>query len=309
MSDDFNCPVCGYHKKYLKYTKTAFGKTFQIFSCGNCGLGFTAPVPCKNDLICYYKEYYTEKESCRISGLKEKLKIKLYQGMIVKNKILRVICSLIIKNTMQIVLPPPLENKRVLDVGCGWGRLLDYFKMQGYETYGIEPGPLAAQSARKRGHNVYCGEMLDFKFANDYFGAIVFCHSLEHIHNPIETLNEVYRILAPGGILVIEVPNFVCADAVFFGNIWEPLQIPFHLYHWTPHSLLLLLSKIGYKIKSIRYKLPTIQDYKVNYNNLKAQGKIPLIRVIWHVLLTYLLGYLRIKKHYYGHFMAVYATK
>lgn len=210
---------------------------------------------------------------------------------------------------MQILLPCSSDNNRVLEVGCGWGRLLDYFKIQGYDTYGIEPGPSAAQAARNRGHNVYCGEMLDFKFPDDYFVAIVFCHSLEHIHNPIEVLRETYRILTPGGTLIIEVPNFACADESFFKNAWVPLVIPFHVYHWTPHSLLIILSKIGFNIRAIRYKLPTIHDVKANLNNLMKKNKIPLFGVIKHIILTQLFGHLGIKKHWYGHFIAIYATK
>lgn len=239
MKLDINCPVCNSSdfSFALETKSTLDNKVFKIYACNSCGLGITIPLPKPDELISYYKNYYTEVENEGFIGFKERLKLILYRGFASKSKFLQSFFFVLIKRSMQVWLPKPFGDKRVLDVGCGWGLLLDYFKILGWKTFGVEPGIRASERARKRGHAVYTGELLSAKFPSNYFSAIVFCHSLEHIHNPIEVLKEAYRILHHRGLLVIEVPNFRSADASFFGSSWNPLDVPYHLYHWTPQSL------------------------------------------------------------------------
>ncbi|MGB9721380.1 MAG: class I SAM-dependent methyltransferase, partial [bacterium] len=215
-------------------------------------------MPSKIELAEIYKEYYTEKtDEIRNFNIKTLIKYLLFKGM---NKInilpIRLLCLKLASTLMQIVLPPPFGTKKVLDVGCGYGRLLDFFAMQGWQTYGVEPGLNASKYAKLKGHNIFTGELLETRYQQNYFSAVVFCHTLEHISNPVEVLNEVYRILEPGGLLVIEVPNIMSADAKFFGRSWDHYGLPFHVCHWTPASLGLVLTNIGFVIEHWKFKIP-----------------------------------------------------
>lgn len=311
MKLGINCPVCNYSDfSFVLETKSTLdNKVFKIYTCNSCGLGITSPLLKPDELISYYKNYYTEIETGSFISFKERLKIILYQGFATKNKFLQSFFFTLIKRSTQVWLPQPFGNKRVLDVGCGWGRLLDYFKILGWETFGVEPGILASERARKKGHIVHTGELLNTKFPNNYFSAIVFCHSLEHIHNPIEVLEETYRILTPHGLLVIEVPNFRSADASFFASTWAPLNVPYHLYHWTPQSLKKVLLKNGFKIVNVRFKIPRVNDFKTNMKKSAQNKKICYVTACAHFLSTWLLGHLGIRKDWYGHFMVFYAKK
>lgn len=311
MKLGINCPVCYYSDfNFILETKCSLdNKVFNIYTCNSCGLGITIPLLKPDELISYYKNYYTEIENDGFISFKERLKIIIYRGFATKNKFLQSISFALIKRTMQVWLPKPFGNKRVLDVGCGWGRLLDYFKILGWKTFGVEPGISASERARKKGHTVYTGELLSTKFPSNYFSAIVFCHSLEHIHNPIEVLKEAYRILLPHGLLVIEVPNFRSSDASFFGSTWSPLDVPYHLYHWTPQSLKKILLKNGFKIVNVRFKIPRVSDFKTNMKKSAQNEKVCCVKAWAHFLSTWLLGHFGIRRDWYGHFMTFYATK
>ncbi|MGQ9846694.1 MAG: class I SAM-dependent methyltransferase [Bacteroidales bacterium] len=311
MKLEINCPVCNYSdfSFALETKSTLDNKVFKIYTCNNCVLSITTPLLKPDELTSYYKNYYTEIETGGFISFKERLKIIMYRGLATKNKFLQSFFFALIKNSMQVWLPQPFGNKRVLDVGCGWGRLLDYFKILGWETFGVEPGISASERARKKGHTIYTGELLNTKFPSNYFSAVIFCHSLEHIHNPMEVLEETHRILAPHGLLVIEVPNFRSADASFWGSTWNHLDVPYHLYHWTPQSLKEALLKSGFKILNVRFKILRVGDFKTNMKKSVQNQRIYYVNVCAHFLFTWLLGHLGIRKDWYGHFMVFYATK
>jgi SAM-dependent methyltransferase len=196
-----------------------------------------------------------------------------------------------------------------LDVGCGYGRLLDFFKLQGWETYGVEPGVCASQFAQKNGHIVVNSDLRPGTFADDFFSAAVFCHSLEHIRNPVDVLIETFRILEPGGMIVIEVPNAACADAMFYKEDWHAWHIPFHLYHWTPSSLEAAVQKAGFTIDRICTKTPKFSDIKNSITSLSRIGQKSLFDIFIHITKTLVMGHLGLKKKYYGHYIAIYGHK
>ncbi|MEO0155847.1 MAG: class I SAM-dependent methyltransferase [candidate division WOR-3 bacterium] len=306
------CIVCRNKEMKLVTTITPrqSGGTYEIFACTNCGLGVTTPFPDKNYLRHLYKNYYTEFGPPESNGPKNILKNFLFKCISSRIPFFQDLCLRCAQSLMQVVLPPPFGKGRVLDVGCGYGRLLNYFKIYGWKTFGVEPGEKASRLARMQGHNVFNAELCDVKFPGDYFNAVVLCHSLEHIDNPIETLSEIYRILSPKGLLVIEVPNAASFDAIFFKSAWQPYELPYHLYHWTPNSLSILLTKLGFNIIKWRFKTPTFQDLRENYKNLKyINKKVKFWKLLFHYLIIRLIAYMGIKKQYYGHFMTVYAQK
>ncbi|MGB9720414.1 MAG: methyltransferase domain-containing protein, partial [bacterium] len=128
--------------------------------------------------------------------------------------------------------------------------------------------------------------------------------------NPVEVLNEVYRILAPGGLLVIEVPNIMCSDAKFFGSSWLGWDLPFHVCHWTPASLEKVLTNIGFVIEHWKFKIPRFSDFITNLKKTRFDGQnISIIKAICHFLKVWLLGHLGFTLQSYGHFMTAYARK
>ena len=110
----------------------------------------------------------------------------------------------------------PASRRRILDVGSSGGFLLDHFQQAGWQTFGIEPSRSAAAFARERyGLAIFCGELLDFRgsdSAHDDDGPAAFdvIHSaqvLEHVLDPEACVAHMASLLAPGGLVYLEVPN------------------------------------------------------------------------------------------------------
>jgi hypothetical protein len=71
-------------------------------------------------------------------------------------------------------------------------------------------------------------------------------HSLEHMADPLELLTTLHKMLAPGGVLIVSVPDASGPQARLFGSNWFHLDVPRHVRHFTAQSLELLYSKAGF---------------------------------------------------------------
>ncbi len=92
-----------------------------------------------------------------------------------------------------------LGSTRALDVGCG-GRKL--------------PGSVGMDILRLPGVDVvHSFDQIPWPFEDNSFDLIFLNHALEHVRDVVAVMNEIHRVLAPGGRLVVQVPYFRCADA------------------------------------------------------------------------------------------------
>lgn len=131
----------------------------------------------------------------------------------------------------------------VLDVGAGDGALVEALRRQGREATGID------QFAE--GPHLRAGELADEKKGT--WAAIVFWHSLEHLPQPAEALEDAVRRLRPGGLLAIAVPNADSLQARLFGDSWFGLDPPRHLVHLTSGALQARLRELGLRIERVSY--------------------------------------------------------
>ena len=122
----------------------------------------------------------------------------------------------------------------VLDVGAGDGALLDALAAVGRDAVGLE-----RHSDRPDVREAALSD-LDGPFA-----AIVFWHSLEHLREAGPELERAARLLAPGGVIVIAMPNPASLQARAFGERWLALDLPRHLVHVPAPALLARLRELG----------------------------------------------------------------
>lgn len=134
-----------------------------------------------------------------------------------------------------------LQYKRggaILDIGCSSGGFLKALGNSTWKLFGVEMSSDAAQFAHVcTGATVFIGDILDAQFDSDSFDAITCFHVFEHLRYPKETLNKIYKWLKPGGIFYTEMPNIESLDAWIFRSYWYSLELPRHLYHFSPASL------------------------------------------------------------------------
>jgi len=134
----------------------------------------------------------------------------------------------------------------LLDVGCGSGAYAASMQARGWSVRGTEFDPVAAQTARTtHGIPVDIGELTAIAYPDGAFDAITARHVLEHVQEPIGFLAECWRILRPGGRMVIVTPNVDSLGHRHFAERWRGLEQPRHLFLYGSASLRTLLGRAG----------------------------------------------------------------
>lgn len=231
------CPVCGsasYTDLGIKTSKQAYtvsavieGQTvsysFQAYKCNSCSLVYKSSQPGYDTLNAYYTSLDTG-----------------YENTIVEFPTDRAVISLI-KGAAE-------SNLKILDYGCGSGRLLGRLPAS-MEKYGVEINPEAVEAARKRNITIVDEAVLEnqYKGAFDY---IILTDVFEHLYQPLDLLNKLVHLLAPGGQLLIVTGN---ADAIslpaYSGGYWY-LQLFSHLQMLSNAHVEWLAQKLGLQVEA-----------------------------------------------------------
>ena len=207
----------------------ATGDAFTIVRCDQCGLAQTSPAPSDKELDGYYPQGYHSTTKRYRGGMDRVL------SMVHRSRI----------RTIERLLG---GTGSVLDVGCGPGVLINQMRARGWRVRGTERSPSAAQQARDVFHlDVGAVDVDDLVAAGETYDAVILWHVAEHLHAPQETLRGIARLLRPGGVLLIAVPNFGSPEARIGRAGWFHLDVPRHLVHFTPSTLPAMLEATGFK--------------------------------------------------------------
>ncbi len=146
-------------------------------------------------------------------------------------------------------------GKHVLDVGCGDGRFLAALgSRHPASVTGLETDPVAAGLARRRtGGKVLETPLENAGLPDAAFDLVSLLHVLEHVPDPRATLRAARRVLRPGGVLFLALPNAASLEAAVFGRAWYHLDLPRHLWGWGPHPLTRLLEETGFEVEAVRF--------------------------------------------------------
>jgi 2-polyprenyl-3-methyl-5-hydroxy-6-metoxy-1,4-benzoquinol methylase len=152
---------------------------------------------------------------------------------------------------------------RLLDVGCGRGELLWAAREEGWDCEGIDPSPAYLEWARQNlGIEARLGTVEEAGYPDGRFSAVTMGGIIEHLYDPLGTLQEVWRILEPGGLLWLDAPN-EDALSVQVGNLYmkalgrdwvvslAPTFAPFHVQGFNRASLMRILTRAGFTIESM----------------------------------------------------------
>lgn len=160
----------------------------------------------------------------------------------------------------------PAQVKRLLDVGGGEGGFARAFALQRQgQAVLVEPGPLAAERARASGLQVIEGGIESVSAAeHGLFDAVSLLDVLEHLADPLTALRQARELLAPGGVLLLSVPNVgywpVLRDLMAGRFDYQPVGIlcNTHLRFFTASSLELLLQDAGFELLRLRRHAPAM---------------------------------------------------
>jgi SAM-dependent methyltransferase len=133
----------------------------------------------------------------------------------------------------------------LLDIGAGRGRLVAQARAAGWQAEGIEPSLRGIDGARAQGIELQQAGIEDAAIEHGSLDAASLWHVLEHLDEPGAALERVAGWLAPGGLLVVGVPNLASVQARAGGARWYHLDVPRHRTHFTVDGLHALLRRGG----------------------------------------------------------------
>jgi 2-polyprenyl-3-methyl-5-hydroxy-6-metoxy-1,4-benzoquinol methylase len=138
----------------------------------------------------------------------------------------------------------PTPGARALDIGCNAGFLLDALRERGYQTEGVERSR-AGEAAAAAGHVVHAIDIEAHELGLPRYALITMTHVLEHLQRPVAGLTWIRRHLAPGGLAVIEVPNWGDGLRGLWGRRYRPLELGDHVSFFERDTLTRALQQAG----------------------------------------------------------------
>src|SRR5262245_19487975 len=216
----------------------AEGLWFAVVQCDSCGACYTNPRPDPASIVQFYSANYSpyQKHHQRRRGFRWNPLRLLKQPRVEKRPI------------------PWHGQGRLLDFGCGSGAYLVEMSRLGWNVVGIDASHRMVERIRDElGLRAYAGSLPHLELDSESFDVVTMWHSLEHVHEPVPVLREVRQLLAPGGKVVIAVPNIDSLPFRWFGRHWFGLELPRHLTHFTATSLLQMLQRCGFATEPIEY--------------------------------------------------------
>lgn len=221
------CHVCEGTRVYYLFSTSGH----RVVRCDDCGLVFLNPQPSDEELReIYSAQYFLGSET--EEGQRDASQIKQATGREYLSEIMRYRGN---------------QTGRLLEVGCGDGDFLELAETQNWEVTGIEYSPAACDRARqrlKRGE-VHQGELQPGLLAADQFDLCVLSDVLEHVRSPQQFLQEIHRVLKPGGTLFIATPSTDSWSARLLRQNWMEFKTE-HLIYFDCQTLQTALIKAGF---------------------------------------------------------------
>ena len=202
-------------------TDKRYGTTLEIVQCNSCRFQFC---PTAADLVKLYEamddDEYTESDRERKRQFEDLFKkLKPYLGA---------------------------GQSKSLDIGCGSGLLVELFKDDGFEAYGVEPSKSLAHYCKTKNLNVTNGTLSQLK-SDDKFDVITLIDVIEHVADPEDLVADAVNRLNENGILCVVTPRTDSISKKLLGFKWWHYRIA-HVGYFTKNNLETLLKKFGTQI-------------------------------------------------------------
>jgi SAM-dependent methyltransferase len=221
------CPICGHSgtRQWLRAPDRLHGRPvkYTLVRCPVCSLVWLIHAPKPAEMRLHYTDAYQ----------------KLISGAGGPNPARR-------WRDRKTTLGKYKQSGRLVDLGCSSGSFLECMRSESWNLCGIEMSAEEARTAEARtGAQVFVGNVPDAPFAPESFDVITCFDVLEHMHEPRRVMAKVREWLKPGGIFYVQVPNIDSAEGRVFGSYWHGLELPRHLFHYSPASLKFLAESAG----------------------------------------------------------------
>ena len=207
-------------------TSSGYGRHGPIVRCGCCGLVYANPRPKNDEVLTIYEAVsdplYVEERAGRVLTFEHHLQpMEEFTG--------------------------PAKGRRLLDVGAYTGVFVDIATQHGWDAWGIEPSRWAVEQARREGLPMMEGTLETSILQDDDFDVVTMWDVIEHVANPVETIRAAWRVLRPGGYLVVHTMDLASPFAQLMGKRW-PWFMEMHLFYFTRATMRQILSQANFEI-------------------------------------------------------------
>lgn len=164
-----------------------------------------------------------------------------------------------IKSAIESVVAP---SEKWLDVGCGLRPYESYFPAGSYVGVDIEAS--GRDPHLKTPDHYYDGRVLPF--SDNSFGGVISTQVLEHVSSPRSLLAEMYRVIRPGGKLIISLPF-----------VWQEHEEPYDFFRFTQFGIADMLKQTGFEVDHIVKDTGGIETLAVTLNSYIVHNLVPPI--------------------------------
>ncbi|HEY6093514.1 MAG TPA: class I SAM-dependent methyltransferase [Gallionellaceae bacterium] len=253
-TEDVACPLgCHRHDETILVGQDRIHDLpgqFVVVKCKQCGLMRTNPRPTPQSMANYYPDDYGPYLGTRVAA--NVVQVPVVEKVAFYKKPIRYIFKHFFQFNTEVM--PPLPPGRMLEIGCASGSFLHHMSARGWQVQGIEFSAKAAEVASGLGYPVHAGSLETAPQPAEAFDLIVGWMVLEHLHDPIAGLKKLRNCAKSDAWLVLSVPNAGSVEFRLFGNRWYALQLPNHLYHFTPNTIRRVLDAGGWKVEKIHHQ-------------------------------------------------------
>lgn len=248
------CPVCGKSKNKIFWGQ----RGYPLAKCGNCSMVWDYQFEQENEA--QYEKLYFKNDNPK-GGY-----ANYFDGMAINKKTFA--------HRLKKIEKKLGKKGKLLDVGCALGDCLMVARDLGWEDcQGLELSEYASSFAKKRGLNVSRGTLFSKKFPKNYFDVVTMFDVIEHVDDPIKQLKEIYRILKPGGIVLLVTPDIGGFWSKLLGSNWYHYKPGEHLLYFSQEPTCLALKKVGFK-KIQTYKTFHVMSLEYIFNRLRFYSPV-----------------------------------
>jgi 2-polyprenyl-3-methyl-5-hydroxy-6-metoxy-1,4-benzoquinol methylase len=145
----------------------------------------------------------------------------------------------------------PGNGRRILDIGAYIGVFVEEAQKVGWDAWGLEPSAWGVSYAREHDLNVVCGRLEVSEFEPGSFDAVTMWDVIEHLGDPLASLERAYHLLRPGGWIAVHTMDIDSLFARIMGGRW-PWLMEMHIFYFSRRSLAQMLQQAGFRVARIK---------------------------------------------------------